>query len=297
MLSILIPTYHYNIYNLVCELHKQCLQLGITFEIIAQDDASNSEFNLENQKINALEHCRFTTNTSNLGRGNNRNLLAQQSQYPWLLFLDCDTMPISENFIANYIKALGKADVVFGGLTYQLEPPKSDEMLRWIYGKKREALSLQERLHNPTQTALTSNLLIKKDIFLSHPFDAAITAYGYEDYLFFLNLKQHHISITPIDNAVMHLGLETSKVFLEKTKIAIKNLVSIAQKHPDLVAKNKIIKAYSTLKFLRLIGLFNFTFQLLKHQINKQLISKKPSLWLFDWYKLGCFIEAKKQFQ
>jgi len=51
------------------------------------------------------------------------------------LFLDCDTTPTSENFIANYIKATSKADVVFGGLAYQIEPPKDNELLRWIYGK------------------------------------------------------------------------------------------------------------------------------------------------------------------
>ncbi len=293
MLSILIPTYHYNIYNLVCELQKQCSQLGIDFEIIAQDDGSNSEFNLENQKINTLEHCRFTTNATNLGRGNNRNSLAQQSSYPWLLFLDCDTTPTSENFIANYIKSTSKADVVFGGLAYQIESPKPNELLRWIYGKKREVLSLQERIQNPTQTALTSNLLIKKDIFLSHPFDSAITAYGYEDYLFFLNLKQHNISITHIDNAVIHLGLETSKEFLEKTKIATENLVWIAQKHPELVAENKIIKAYSKLNFFKLTELYRFVFQSFEHKIKQQLVSKKPSLFLFDLYKLGCFIKIK----
>jgi len=295
MLSILIPTFDYNIYNLVCELQNQCSQLGIAFEIIAQDDASNSEYTIENQKINALENCRFIINTTNLGRGKNRNSLANQSNYPWLLFLDCDTTPTSNTFIENYINATSKADAVFGGLAYQLEPPKDDELLRWKYGKNREALSLQERLQNPTQTALTSNLFIKKEVFLSHPFDSAIIAYGYEDYLFFLNLKQNHISISHIENAVIHLGLETSKQFLEKTKVATENLVWIAQKHPILVADNKIIKAYNQLTAFGLSTLFGFFFQRFKSKIESQLVSKNPSLFLFDLYKLGCFFLAKKQ--
>lgn len=295
MLSILIPTYHYNIYNLVCELQKQCSQLEIAFEIIAQDDASNSDYNLENQKINALENCRFIINPTNLGRGNNRNSLAYQSNYPWLLFLDCDITPTSDTFIENYIKATPLADVIFGGLTYQVEPPQRDEILRWMYGKKREALSLQERQKNPTQTALTSNLLIKKEVFLSHSFDSAIVAYGYEDYLFFLNLKKHTIPVIHIENAVIHLGLETSKQFLDKTKIATENLVWIAQKNPELVYENKILKAYSKLNFYRLTRLYRFIFQLFEPKIKQQLVSKKPSLFLFDLYKLGCYVLAKKQ--
>ena len=43
MLSILIPIYNYNSYPLVQELHKQCLESDIDFEILCQDDASNSE--------------------------------------------------------------------------------------------------------------------------------------------------------------------------------------------------------------------------------------------------------------
>ena len=31
MISILIPCYNYNAYNLVCRLEKECLTLGIDF--------------------------------------------------------------------------------------------------------------------------------------------------------------------------------------------------------------------------------------------------------------------------
>ena len=51
MLSILIPIYNYNAYPLVLELHKQCLECEIEFEIICQDDASGSDLNIENEKI------------------------------------------------------------------------------------------------------------------------------------------------------------------------------------------------------------------------------------------------------
>ena len=52
MLSILIPTYNYNVFPLVLDLHKQCLECKIDFEILCQDDHSN-QFSNENQKINS----------------------------------------------------------------------------------------------------------------------------------------------------------------------------------------------------------------------------------------------------
>ena len=45
MLSILIPTYNYDITHLVYELHKQASEAEIDFEIICLDDGSKSEIN------------------------------------------------------------------------------------------------------------------------------------------------------------------------------------------------------------------------------------------------------------
>ena len=63
MLSILIPVYNYNVVPLVLELHKQCLECEIDFEIFCQDDESNSDLNTKNEIINSLENCCFFVNT------------------------------------------------------------------------------------------------------------------------------------------------------------------------------------------------------------------------------------------
>ena len=52
MLSVLIPTYNYNAFSLVEELHRQLTLEAIIFEIICLDDGSNSVLNNENKKIN-----------------------------------------------------------------------------------------------------------------------------------------------------------------------------------------------------------------------------------------------------
>ena len=101
MISILIPTYDYDITKLVHELVKQCQSAQIVFEIICQDDDSKSDLNLKNDTINSIASCHFYSNSENFGRSKNRNTLAQKSNYDWLLFLDCDMIHVSENFIQN----------------------------------------------------------------------------------------------------------------------------------------------------------------------------------------------------
>ena len=120
MLSILIPTYNYNVYPLVLELHKQCLECQIEFEIIVFDDASKSELNIENEKINSLTNCFFKILELNIGRSSIRNLLAKQSKFENLLFLDADTIPISKDFIKNYVSNIDVDEkVIYGGIKYQ----------------------------------------------------------------------------------------------------------------------------------------------------------------------------------
>ena len=67
MLSILIPTFNYDITALVVEVHKQSKSCNIVFEILVFDDASRD---LENKKnnasINTLENTSYTILKSNI---------------------------------------------------------------------------------------------------------------------------------------------------------------------------------------------------------------------------------------
>jgi cellulose synthase/poly-beta-1,6-N-acetylglucosamine synthase-like glycosyltransferase len=293
MLSILIPTYNYNVVPLVLELQKQCLDCNINFEILVFDD--NSKLFLdENQQINSLENCRFSKNNSNLGRGKNINFLTENAQFEWLLIMDCDTFPTHNNFIQKYISEIDEnGEVVFGGIEYQKEKPTNDQLLRWFYGNVRESLSVEKRNRNPNGNALTSNILIQKKLFLSNKFDESITKYGYEDLVFLSDLKKKGIVVKHIDNTTYHLGLETSQLFLEKTKIALGNLKSIAKTNPLDSSESKILKIYIFLKKIYLACLISYLFKKTERKIEQNLLSQKPSLLLFDWYKLGYFCSLK----
>ncbi|WP_035649060.1 glycosyltransferase family 2 protein [Flavobacterium sp. ASV13] len=279
MLSILIPIFNYNVLPLVNELVKQCNSCGITFEILCQDDASNSTENIQNQEINSFPNCSFFINETNLGRGKNINSLAQKAKYNWLLILDCDTFPAENNFIQNYISTITDSENIhFGGIIYEDKKPEKGQLLRWIYGRKRE-----------TSAVLSSNLLIKKDVFLQFPFDESITKYGYEDLLFFAVLKKNNFKVNHIENPTFHLNLETSELFLAKTKTALENLVFLYNSKKISSEESKIIKAFELLKKIKLIRFAVSIFKRNQTKIERNLLSEKPSLLLFDLYKLGHF--------
>ncbi|MFD1603137.1 glycosyltransferase family 2 protein [Flavobacterium artemisiae] len=280
MLSILIPVYNYNAFSLVSELATQCNLSGINYEILCQDDASNSSENLKNQKINSLPNGSFFINEINLGRGKNINSLAQKAKYDWLLILDCDTFPVHQNFISNYIDKISKnaKKVFFGGILYENKKPEKEQFLRWVYGKERE-----------TQSILTSNLLIKKELFLKFPFDESITKYGYEDLVFFSVLKSNKIEISKIENPTYHLNLETSELFLNKTKTALENLHFLYNENKISKNDSKIIKAFEVLKAFKMTGFVSFLFLKNKKKYEENLLSQKPYLFVFDFYKLGYF--------
>jgi glycosyltransferase involved in cell wall biosynthesis len=293
MLSILIPTYNYNAYPLVLELHKQCLDCGIEFEMIVVDDCSNG-FLFENEKINTLTNCSFEILSKNLGRSGIRNLLAKKAEFDYLLFLDADTFPTSNKFIINYLKQISTAEkVVFGGIQYQKKRPEKELLLRWIYGNKRESLSLKFRNEKPYSRALVSNLLIQKNIALQYPFDSEITNYGYEDLCFLSVLETKKIKVSHIDNPTFHLNLETSVVFLEKTKIALNNLVFITHSEKFSNIESKINSAHLVLQKLKFVTITAFIFHKTESILVSNLLSKKPSLFLFDIYKLGYYCSIK----
>ncbi len=295
MLSILIPIYNYNVYPLVLELHGQCLECKIDFEILCLDDGSN-QIKSENQHVSALENCRFEILGKNIGRSCIRNLLAEKAKFANLLFLDADTFPERKDFILNYVFQINNDEkVVFGGIEYQKENPADDQLLRWFYGNARESLSLVKRNTNPNENALTSNILIKKNIFNANKFDASITKYGYEDLVFLSALKKKGILLKHIDNPTYHLGLETSQQFLDKTKIALENLKILTETSVLDGSESKIIRTYIFLQKFHLIDVIAFLFKNGKIKIENNLLSKKPSLLLFDFYKLGyyCGIKSK----
>ncbi len=295
MLSILIPTYNYNVVPLVLELQKQCLECEIEFEILVLDDHSKL-FLDENQQINNFENCRFEKLEKNIGRSAIRNLLAKKAKFNSLLFLDADTIPIHNNFIKNYIAQINEDErVVYGGIKYQKQKPKKSQVLRWKYGNSREALSIEKRQENPYLSLLTLNFLIHKNIIEKVSFNETIPNLRHEDTLFSYNLKQQKIKILHIENSVFHLGLDDFEVAIKKENesvLGLKYLIDQELLPTDYVRLSKIASKINKLKLNFAFVLF---YKITRFIFLKNLSSNNPSLLIFDLYRLGnlCNLNSK----
>ncbi|OXG06374.1 GT2 family glycosyltransferase [Flavobacterium araucananum] len=293
MLSILIPVYNYNVFNLVETLYKQALESNVIFEIICLDDASD-DFLSENKRINLFRNTRYTILEKNIGRSAIRNLLAEKATYQNLLFLDADTLPVHHNFIDTYISQINNTEkVVYGGILYQNEKPEKKQLLRWVYGNKREALKVFERSRNPYISFLTLNFLISKSVFTKVKFNEDIPNLRHEDTLFSYELEQNKIEIIHIENPVYHLGLENSETFLRKSEEAVLGLKNLTDSR--LIASHyvKLSHYFQIITKFHLRSLIAFGFKISKSLFIQQLLSKKPSIFLFDMYRLGYYCSLK----
>ena len=291
MLSILIPTYNYNVFPLVKEVTEQCFIEKITFEIIVLDDASQN-FHTENNEINSLSNCSYHVLNQNIGRSTIRNLLSTKASFNNLLFLDADVRIISDQFIKNYINFINDNSnygVVYGGIVYQENKPQNNQLLRWIYGNKREALPAEKRSENIYLSFLTLNFLIKKDVFQTVRFNEDIPNLRYEDLLFSFDLMKNKIPLQHINNQVVHNGIETSEVFMHKTNDSLKGLKFLLSKNYLPADYAKISAVYNLLKQTKLLFLINFIYRIRKNSFEKNLFSSKPSLFIYDIYRLGYF--------
>lgn len=288
MISVLIPTYNYNVYPLAKALQEQCTNAAVAFEIKVFDDAStNPSYYEENAKINTLPHCHFKVMQTNLGRSGIRNLLATKAKYNWLLFLDADTFPASPHFISKYVAAFSEeTSVIFGGISY---PEKTAEhfSLRHKYGLQRESIPLAERIKNPYRSFITMGFAIKKTVFQHVQFSEKLSGYGYEDSVFAYDLQKSGIPISHIANPVVHLNLETQAVFLHKSELALQNLLNFYETGALRPESVKILETYLWLKKRHLLFAVRGFHRLFKKMLLKNLLSAKPSLFFFDLYRLG----------
>lgn len=294
MLSILIPTYNYNVFPLVAELKNQADTLEIAYEILVQDDASDLFLN-QNTEINLLPYCSYTLNLEKLGRGNNINLLNSLAKYNYVLIMEADAFPEKKTYVKDLILAINQENqVVFGGVTYDTKKPDSDKLLRWKYGQERESISIIERKKNPYHFVFTWNMLIKKQLLSKYPFPSNIKNYGYEDVVFIKQLKQNNITIEHIENKLIHLNSETSLTFIKKTENAVSTLNQLILSNKLEMSDTKIGKAFKVIHFFKLQNVVCYIFKKVAKKMINNLTSSNPSIIVLDLYKLGYFCNLRQ---
>ncbi|WJJ96082.1 glycosyltransferase family 2 protein [Algibacter luteus] len=289
MLSILIPTYNYNVYPLASQLEKQALDSNIAFEIICIDDGSKSAINVENEKINRLKNSKFIAQTKNVGLSNNRNALARESKYENLLFIDGDSLLPDAQFIVRYKKALqADTDVIYGGRIHP-EKVEANRKLRWKYGIFKEDASANKRNKNIYKSVLFNNTLIKKSVFTTIGFEKSITEYGHEDTVFAYNLSEIKASILHIDNPVLHGDVDLNEVYFKKTHKSLENLDTIYKTRMIEPEFTTFLKVFIKLERFKLNYVFAFVYKIFSPFFAYNLKSKHPSLYVFELFRLSYF--------
>ena len=291
MISILVPCFDYNAYPLVSLLEKQALMLKINFEIICIDDGSFSSKNELNQKINLLTNSRFIESKKNIGRVKNRLLLAEKSQYEFLLFIDVDTTPTDENFLKNYIAQLHKGRIIFGGCNYK-NPENKNSSLRYKFGKEREEINFAVRNKNPYKYISSNNFICERDLLFDILPRIDNISYG-NDYIFGSILKKIKIDILHIDNPVLVNNIDENSIFIKKTHQALENLIICYRSNKIEKHSISILKTYIILEFLFLKNIFIKTSNIFKNILEKNLTSEDPNLFLFDIYRLNYICKIK----
>jgi len=288
MLSILIPTYNYDVSSLIEHIYRQCKEADIDFEILVLDDCSTQPIITENiSKSSEFKNLVVFRNETNLGRTKTRKLLADKSRYNWILFLDADVIPIKEDFISDYLKAIQtRYKVVLGGCLYHSFNLDFSTIFRWKYGIEREASPVKIRTKNPYGYVLSANILMDKQTFLENNFNENMNLYGMDIYLSY-NLFRNKIAVLHIDNPVIHLGLEPNEVFFRKSLQSVESRKKYLADLPDIEKINSLIKHYKRLKKLGLTGLVSFIFKISEPYLRKKILNQNPNIFLFDLYRLG----------
>lgn len=294
MLSIVIPTYNCPYVALVEELVRQIDAANIEAEIIVIDDASTDLSALAaNEVLSTMKHCRYKKLSTNLPLCKMRNMLFAQAKYKYVLSLDSDFIPVRNNFIIKYLEAAKNVDVVRGGLCYRNDEKHKVCPLRYKYGIRYEAISVELRRKHPFAN-FQAPFLINRETTRDILFDETLVQYGIDDILFGKTLAAAGATIRHIDNPVYHDNFVTSAVFVAQTRMAIENVFVLAEKVGEY---SRLLNFYRKVKRWHLTWLPRLIFKYLRSPIERQLCSNNPSMLLFTLYKLSylAYFAAQKQ--
>ncbi len=280
-ISILIPTYNDDCVELVKTLDRQADALGMRYEIIVADDGSTNEaVKDKNRIINELDRCRLVEGGQNRGRAAIRNLLARESSFEWLLFVDSDMKVCRDDFVRKYAETEGQ-DVVDGGVVIG---NTVEGNLRSLYEKAAEKdHTLEKRQQSPYRDFHTANFLIRRELMIQHPFDERFRYYGYEDVFFGKELEEHNIRIEHIDNPLSFEIFETNSDFVSKTEEGLRTLHHFRnelKEYSRLIAQTEKWPQWPFRLWHSIFGRLE----------RRHLSGSHPTLAIFNLYKIGYYL-------
>ena len=285
MISILIPVYNTVVFSLAETVSNQLNELGTEGEIIIADDFSDPFYHNQNKVVANLPKVKYLELDANVGRQKIRDYLADEACFRWLLFLDGDSRIVQHDFLSIYFQQLNNGcQVLVGGRTYpDSKPLACSKVLHWKYGRARENM-----LRKKTGF-MTNNFCIQKSLFKSISGNLQLDGYGHEDTLMGIRLAEAGAKICLVENAVLHDGIEDTKVFIKKTNEALHNLLAMSRTCDAKILKHHVRLFYwfYTLKKIGLGTALLFVYRMIQKPLEKNLLSCNPSLTGFDFYRLS----------
>lgn len=289
--SVLIPTFNDRVLAQVTRLQAQLEELAeacaLSYEVIVADDCStNLAVKQENERVMALPHCRLVSLQNNVGRAGVRNRLASEACYPWLLYVDA-ALWIPDGFVRNYVRLIGKAQVLCGGSA--VDSQSSPQGLRYVYElSSAPRFSASERQRNPYRAFRTNNFVIAREVMMAHPLRADIRTYGYEDVLFGKELARNEVSIFHIGNPVIYHLLEDNATYLHKVEESLRTLHAYCG---ELRGYSPLLQGVEWLQKWRVAGAMRLLYQVFCSLVRRNLLGKHPSLLLFKVFKVGTYLQ------
>lgn len=245
MLSVLIPFYKDDPTALLEALLSQNVEKNLIEILVYDDGSADPKLNMKVSSIvkSATSQTEFLIADKNAGRSAARNALQKNSNSDWVLFLDADMRPVTNNFLADYIKLIKAevADVIFGGFTVPEAAETPDQELHRALSEVSDCLTLSARQAAGPQFVATSNLCVRKDVLFEEGFDDGFKGWGWEDSEWAARIAKR-FTLIHADIPALHLGLESTETLLRRFQNSGPNYVRFTDKHPELAKTLSLFK-------------------------------------------------------
>jgi len=273
LLSVLIPFKGDDPVRLLASLDGP----GSAVEILVLDDGGGDDALAARvaAMVGGLARpARFIRLPVNRGRSAARNRLALDARGRRMLFLDSDMAPDSPTFLENWLAFADRRDpaVAFGGFSLDRTPVSAIHALHRAMALKSDCAGAKRRRLTPEKSLFTSNLLVRRDVFLSERFDEAFAGWGWEDVEWAMRVGRRY-RIEHIDNTASHLGLDSAGVLAAKYEQSVANFARVARAHHDIV---RAYPSYRAARALRRAPLRRYWRPMLK---SAALAEQAPVSW------------------
>ena len=289
LLSIIVPFYHDDPVPLITALSQQAQP---QVEHVLYDDGT-SDGKLSQRVTKAITTAKLPakllTAAQNNGRSIARNRLRDAANGKYLLFLDADMLPKQATFLDTYLQQIqsDNPDIIFGGFSVSNNATDKAFDLHRALSAGSDCLSAQQRNILPAKHVCSSNLLVRKDILLSCPFDSGFIGWGWEDVEWAARAAEK-FTITHVDNQALHIGLESTETLIRRFRDSADNYARFVARHPKLARQ---LPSYRTAKMaakmpgLKLARpLFSILARDKWHIVPMSLRILALKLWRAGWY-------------